>query len=859
MEAAIIEKEEVYEKIKEMAEYLPVCKKCDIEYEAGDQFCGECGSRLELIVAEEVIEPEPIQEEVDAVEIKEREGVEESKAEAKRGFELDVGRKWLNKIGIISIVLGMVFFIKYSVEQGYIGPTGKIIVSIIAGLALLIAGEIFNRREGYLYLARSLTGGSFAILYITIYAAHHFYNLMDKLPNLIVLGVLVILGVVFSLKYNSREIASEAFLLGYIISLMSKITSFTLLYALVLTAGLIIITERRGWGFIGFGGLAAAYLINFGFRVHLGNFATSGLYLIAVFLLLAYLVRGIDVPDTQGTLAILGLVVTYGSALRFPSGATHIFMVIFFLVVFLLLFNLLSFYMKEPTHERNVVMLMLNAFFFSIIAYDKARNVHGLYAGLLTIAIAGGYLVLTQTAAKKGLHGLSVVFLTLCITFVTITIPVQVNNELITIFWAIEGLILLLMGLRFDMKNLRYLGNGVAVVTFLKTILVDSSLQMFDANNILASTRFFAYMAPIIAFFATAVIYRRNQEKLGVSEVDIRGYYLLGGSLLLTLILILELEGWHLTAALALEALGLLYLGFRYAETNLRFFSTGVGGLVLLKAVFVDNSLRAFDVDGLLDPNYRLLAFAVPILTFYISSYIYRRNKENILVSETDIGEFYYIGAAFLLFLIFLFELEGWHVTGLWAIEAYILLILGLRYSMKNLRLFATGVAAITMGKVVFHDVALRSFEFDNILLYNSRFLAFLVPIATFYATYLVYRRNRAKLEDWEKGLDSYFVLAIAFLVAYLLALELRGGYISAAWAIEAMVLLIIGFHYKQAQLRKMGMALLAITTVKVFIMDMASLETAYRILSFIVLGIILLIASYAYSRYRYILEEEPG
>ncbi len=733
--ATIIEKEEVIEKIEEIEAASAICKKCGIEYDVDAKFCGKCGSKLELIAAEEA---------VDEDKTREQEETEKPEAEAKKkGFELDLGRKWLNKIGVISIVLGIAFFVKYSVEQGYIGPIGKIIVSITAGLALLVAGEIFNRKEGYLYLARSLTGGSFAVLYITIYATHHFYNLMPKNLNLIVLGVLVVLGVIFSLKYNSKEIASEAFLLGYIITLMSPISPYTLMYTLVLTLGLIIVTVRRKWTIVGVGGLAAAYIINFGFNVTPANFITSGLYLIAVFLLLAYLVHSIEVPDTQGQLAILGLVVTYGSTLMFPSGHEHIFTVILFLGVFLILFNILSFYMKKPTNENNILMLLLNAFFFAAVSYIKAINVYGEYAGLLTISIAVLYLILTQIATRKRLASLSAVFLTLSITFVTITIPIQVNRELITIAWAIEALLLLLIGIQFDIKNLRYLGNGVAVVTFLKTIMVDTSLHMFDANNILASTRAIAYMAPIITFLAAAVIYHRNQEKYGISEKDLAENYLIGSSALLILLLFLELAGWH--------------------------------------------------------------------------------------------------------------------VTGIWAIIAYILFILGFRYAMKNLRLFTTGVAAITIGKVVFQDVSLRPFALDNILSYNSRFLAFIIPITVFYASYVIYKRNKANLEDWEKNHENYFTIAIASLLAYLLALELKGGYISAAWATEAIMLLIIGFHYKQATLRQMGMALLAITTLKVFLIDVASLETVYRILSFIVLGIILLIASYAYSRYRHILEEESG
>ncbi|MEE9595019.1 MAG: DUF2339 domain-containing protein [Candidatus Hydrothermarchaeales archaeon] len=664
-----------------------------------------------------------------------------SRAEARRGLELDIGRKWLNKIGIISLVLGITFFIKYSLEQDYLGPVGKIIVGILAGLALLVAGEIFDRWEGYHYLARSLTGGSFAVLYITIYAAHHLYGLIPQYLDLAVLGIIVALGVIFSLKYNSRAIASEAFFLGYFISLMNEITTFTLLYSLLLTAGLIVIAERRNWGSMGLGGLAAAYLIHFGFRVYSENFTSSGLYLIAVFILLAYLVRGVEKPETQEYIAFLGLIMTYWSTSRFPHGSNYLLTVIFFLAVFFLLFNLLSLYMRSPTKLFSIIILLVNALFFYSPSYNRIGRLYDPYLGLFTVAIAGAYLGLAYAATNKRLVGLSAVFLALCITFVTIAIPVQFNDELITLVWAIEGMSLLYLGFRFDVKNMRYLGNGVGVVTLIKTVFVDSSLYSFDTANLLASTRFFAYLAPIITFYASTVLYRRNEERIDLFERDVGRSYFLGGSLLLTLILALELEGWH--------------------------------------------------------------------------------------------------------------------ITGAWAIEALIFLVLGLRPGMTNLRLFSTGVGGIIMAKVLFVDASLRSFELGSILAPYTRLLAFVVPIVTFYTISVIYRWNKAMLADREQKLERNYMVAATLLVTYILALELKGGYISAAWAIEAIVLLIAGFHYKQALPRILGMVLLGVTTFKVFIIDLASLETIYRILSFIVLGIILLIASYAYTRYRYIFEEE--
>ena len=61
--------------------------------------------------------------------------------------------------------------------------------------------------------------------------------------------------------------------------------------------------------------------------------------------------------------------------------------------------------------------------------------------------------------------------------------------------------------------------------------------------------------------------------------------------------------------------------------------------------------------------------------------------------------------------------------------------------------------------------------------------------------------------------------------------------------------LLIAGRIRRLRLLRLMGLALLSLTTLKVFIWDLSSLDRAYRIISFIMLGAILLVVSYFYQR----------
>jgi uncharacterized membrane protein len=70
---------------------------------------------------------------------------------------------------------------------------------------------------------------------------------------------------------------------------------------------------------------------------------------------------------------------------------------------------------------------------------------------------------------------------------------------------------------------------------------------------------------------------------------------------------------------------------------------------------------------------------------------------------------------------------------------------------------------------------------------------------------------------------------------------------LSVLWALYACGLFVAGRGNRL--LRVMGLVLLSLTTLKVFLVDLSALERVYRIISFIMLGAILLIVSYFYQR----------
>jgi uncharacterized membrane protein len=79
--------------------------------------------------------------------------------------------------------------------------------------------------------------------------------------------------------------------------------------------------------------------------------------------------------------------------------------------------------------------------------------------------------------------------------------------------------------------------------------------------------------------------------------------------------------------------------------------------------------------------------------------------------------------------------------------------------------------------------------------------------------------------------------------------------YVSILWVLYAAILTGIGFGRRLSSVRRLGLALFIITAVKV-LFDVWSLGQLYRIISFTVFGVIALVASFAYTKYKDRLKE---
>lgn len=176
-------------------------------------------------------------------------------------WEALIGGRWLNLVGIVLLVVGIVLLTQQTLL--HLGASGKVAVGVGISVALLILGVPLQRAKGYRLLAQTLIGGGWAILYFTAFAAHNIEaaRIIDDPRLALALLSLVAAGIiVHSFTYRSQLLTGLAYALGFLAVTMSPVTIFSLVASGLLAASLIVVIRLMPWQFLVLLGVAGTYL-----------------------------------------------------------------------------------------------------------------------------------------------------------------------------------------------------------------------------------------------------------------------------------------------------------------------------------------------------------------------------------------------------------------------------------------------------------------------------------------------------------------------------------------------------------------------------------------------------------------------
>jgi uncharacterized membrane protein len=517
--------------------------------------------------------------------------VSRPKSASSLDLEMLIAGRWLNRIGIVALITAVSFFLKYAFDNNWIGPSGRVAIGILLGAAMLPWSHWLLAR-GYQHFSEGIAALGAAVLYLSIWAGWHYYDLFSQ--NVAFAAMIVVTAVMgaIALGRNSERIALLSLLGGFLTPIMlstgkdTQVVLFT--YLLILGAGLLILAARRDWRSLA--PIAFAFSLIYFWGWYESFYNPTKLERTAIFATLLFLLYA-TVPVIR--------------AVRFSRLAGVDF-----------------------------ILILANSFAYLAALYAMLWPQDRWPLTLLTLALSAGHVVAARLIPppKEGESPVSrFLFAGLALTFATLAIPIRLDGKWITLAFAVEGAILVWTGLRASTPLLRYAGYFLLALAALRLLLFPLPAAQFLFNE-----RFLTYLGLIACFGFVLFAAHKVARAIEGHDAEIIG---LGGLAVATnvfALIALSLELWdyfeHNTAPgidpglashLALSVLwtayatALILVGVKRGSALLRWQALALFGLVVGKVFLYDSSY--------LDRFYRILSFLILGLVLLVVSFLYQK------------------------------------------------------------------------------------------------------------------------------------------------------------------------------------------------------------------------------------------
>jgi uncharacterized membrane protein len=501
------------------------------------------------------------------------------------------------------------------------------------------------------------------------------------------------------------------------------------------------------------------------------------------------------------------VLMTLGWAARFYNH-TKLWPTLVFVTLFFVLYSLLAVFHNVLPRRRSrwfdVALLACNAtlyFGFSYLMLAEAGYERTLPASL-ALVVSAFFVVLFYAAWNRCREDRLLVYAYVgaAVTFFTAAVAIQLELQWVTVVWSVEALMLTWVGLRSGEPAARRAGLGVYAAALLHWFAFDAQDFASVGEDFvpLLNARALSCAALVGSLAAAAWLYRR--------------------------------------ATFGMEG------EVRRAASSSSEASTDEGRAVLNEGEAAA-TFCALAANGL----------AVALLTLDLSHYFGRRKAlaQGFEAARAENG-------------------RQFSLTALWSIYGATLVAYGARRHVGALRWAGLALLALATVKVLTLDLSFYGAAWHVVVL-NQTFMAFALVVGAYALSARFYAREGRAASG--RSFAPALVVAANVLMIVALSAEAYGYFesrralaaadearlrdlelakqlsLSVVWALYGAGLLIVGRVRRSRPLRLMALALLGLTTLKVFFFDLSGLESAYRIVSFIVLGAILLAVSYLYQK----------
>lgn len=472
-------------------------------------------------------------------------------------------------------------------------------------------------------------------------------------------------------------------------------------------------------------------------------------------------------------------------------------------------------------------------------------------------------------AAKVGIWVLIIGFASL------LTLPFE---DLPTALPAIAGFVLsfIMIGLsRYKKETFEHLSGYLVGGGFVVLFIAVMRLYYFGAEETINSLPVIIALLLIVSVLTITIGIRRNSFNLAGVGITL-GYAtaVLSGS------------PYFIFTIISLAAIVLVYLKLKYEWNFLLFYGMFLAYLTHL-IWFINNPFIGNTIETLKEPGSNFIFLLLYILIFSFANLLDKKDKEEDIISSgfTILN----CGAGFgLLFLeSVITSPAAFSVYHL--IASVILLGIATSFWTKRKSMYSTffyamfGYSALSIAiigqfakpdfiiwlcwqslLVVSTAVWFRSkfIILANFVIFLLIFLAYLLvgeTVGSISMSFGIVALLSARVLNWQKDrlelkteqMRNAYLLSALLIIPYSLYEMIPSGLVSLSWIGAAVVYYILSLLLHNKKYRWMALATFMLTVIYVFALGVTSSETSMKIISFLVLGAVLIIVSLLYSRNR--------
>lgn len=352
---------------------------------------------------------------------------------SKSDWERFIGENLINKIGILITVIGVGIGTKYAIDHELISIEMRIILGYLLGGGLLALA--LKLKAKYAEFSAVLLSGSMAIFYFLTFISYSFYHFFPIALTFGLMALFTAFTVLAAVKYD-RVIIAHLGLVGaygipFLLSDGSGKVGFFYSYIAVINIGILVISYFKNWKSLQY----AAYGLTW-------------------FIFLTW----------------------YGFAYQADK---HFHLAILFLLVFFLEFYAIGLVYKVLRNEKfavnDIFFILGNSFLFFALGYNilAMQGKMDAYLGLFCVFNALIHFAVSVLLYTKKLVDKTILYLVvgMVMLFVTITIPVQFEGNVVTITWSFEALMLFVLARYKKVPLFEWISYPVFVVALMSLVL----------------------------------------------------------------------------------------------------------------------------------------------------------------------------------------------------------------------------------------------------------------------------------------------------------------------------------------------------------------------------------------------------